>query len=127
MDVAAVESDPTGHLTLDDSDGSSDRAEGQVHAAWMHGIGAVALRRVCLHGVGFVAGIILARVLSPADLGIYFIANFYVTMLGTLQTTNMAGALIQSKEAPTEVEETTLFTIEQALSLAAMGILVLAG
>jgi O-antigen/teichoic acid export membrane protein len=101
--------------------------EPALHRAWLRGLGAVAIRRVCLHLVGFGAGIILARILSPADLGIYFVANFYVTMLGTLQTTNMAGALIQCREDPSSLDETTLFTVEQALAVVAIFLVGLVG
>src|SRR5205823_11719904 len=76
-------------------------ARPHMRKAWAQGIAAVATRRICAHGVGFIAGILLARLLRPADFGIYFIANSYITMLGTLQTTNMSGALIQSREPPT--------------------------
>src|SRR5437764_5179319 len=98
-----------------------------VRKAWAQGIAAVAARRICAHVVGFGAGIVLARLLRPADFGIYFIANSFVTMLGTLQTTNMSGALIQSREAPSKEDEATLFTLEQALALAGIAIVGLAG
>jgi O-antigen/teichoic acid export membrane protein len=98
-----------------------------IHVAWIQGIGATALRRVCLQVIGFGASIILAGVLTPAEFGLYYIANFYVTLLGTLQTTQMAGALIAAPEPPTRVAERTLFTVEQGMSVVAIALLSAAG
>ncbi|HEX9990357.1 MAG TPA: oligosaccharide flippase family protein [Chloroflexia bacterium] len=61
------------------------------------------------------ASIVLARVLTPTDYGIYGIVSFIVTFFTTFSNVGFGAALIQQSEPPSREDLTTTFTVQMAL------------
>lgn len=80
---------------------------------------AVGLRQFLVHGTNVLGGVILARLLAPADFGIYALVLFLGSFLTTLAGTGLASNLIRSPQEPTTGDLRALFTVQEALVLAA--------
>src|SRR5688572_27229259 len=61
------------------------------------------------------ASIVLARVLDPADFGIYAIVAFIAAFFSTFSNIGFGAALIQQREQPSRLDLTTAFTAQLAL------------
>jgi O-antigen/teichoic acid export membrane protein len=87
--------------------------------------GAVALliRSGVVKLVAVAAGVVLARVLTPRDFGIYAITAFCASFLSMFADVGLAGAIIQKRETPSDGALRTVFTIQVVLA----GILVVVG
>ena len=78
----------------------------------MQGASLMVLRTLLLYPIGFAGEVLLARLLSPTDFGIYAVASFVtVTLAGVLEV-GLAASLIQRPEEPREDEYQTLFTVQ---------------
>lgn len=77
--------------------------------------GAVALggRQFVVHGLNVAGSIVLARLLSPSDFGIYAIVMFLIQFLGSFGGTGLACNLIRMQNEPTEDEYSAVFTFQQ--------------
>ncbi len=77
--------------------------------------GAVALgwRQFGVHGLNVAGSIILARLLSPSDFGIYAIVMFLIQFLGSFGGTGLACNLIRLPNEPTEDEYSAVFAFQQ--------------
>ncbi len=75
-------------------------------------------RQVILQGLTFVGSIILARVLTPADFGLYAIATFLVGTISILGEFGLAASLIQRKAELRDLDLQVGFTLQQALTSA---------
>jgi teichuronic acid exporter len=82
----------------------------------------LAVRSVILRGLSFVGTVILARLLSPADFGVYGVVAFVVSVWAALGDLGLGAALVQQAEEPTPAQLRTVWTVQQALALAAMAI-----
>ena len=81
------------------------------------GVVALAVRSSAQIVLSFAAMLILARLLKPADFGIFAIAQFSVTLLGLFGNVGFGPALIQRNEAPTQRELATIWWAQLALSM----------
>lgn len=74
--------------------------------------GAMALltRQIVLFPVSFLTGILLARLLTPADFGTYATVSFLVMAIGSLLEGGFGAVLIQQKEEPTPTQLRSVFT-----------------
>src|SRR5258708_26667302 len=92
--------------------------------------GAVALlmRSVAVKLFSVVGGVVLARILTPREFGIYAIAAFCVTFFALFSDVGLGAAIIQQREAPTRDELQTVFTLQLLLAgtLVAIGLAVAA-
>ncbi|HYP38942.1 MAG TPA: oligosaccharide flippase family protein [Chloroflexia bacterium] len=72
------------------------------------------------------ASIVLARVLTPTDYGIYAITGFIVAFFSIFSNVGFGAALIQQNEPPSREDLTTTFTVQMALvcGLTAIGFLI---
>ena len=74
----------------------------------------------------FCGTLILARLLSPSDFGIFAIVGFLVVITGSFGDFGLGGALIQHADDPTPAELATTWTVQQAVALATLIVLWLA-
>jgi O-antigen/teichoic acid export membrane protein len=70
-------------------------------------------------GISFVLSIFLARLLSPSDFGLVGMATVFITLTQGFADFGMTAGLVQKKD-PTEVQYSTVFYINVAVSLILM-------
>ncbi|HXA27464.1 MAG TPA: oligosaccharide flippase family protein [Candidatus Angelobacter sp.] len=98
----------------------------QTRAA--RGAAALLVRSGAIKLVSAAGGVVLARLLAPAQFGVYVVAAFCVAFLAMFADVGLGGALIQQREAPTRRELSTVFTVQMILAgvLVAVGLVVAA-
>ncbi len=75
-----------------------------------------------------VGGIVLARILTPSEFGVYAITAFCATFLSLFADVGLGGAIIQKREQPSQADLRTVFTIQLVLaSLLVVGGFIAAG
>ncbi|MFA5771220.1 MAG: oligosaccharide flippase family protein [Thermoplasmata archaeon] len=89
--------------------------EGTIKKRASIGVMSLILRTGILKIISFIGSIILARLLIPADFGIYAIVSFIVTFFGTFTNAGLGASLIR-KSTVTNKELTTAFTTQQILT-----------
>jgi O-antigen/teichoic acid export membrane protein len=86
---------------------------------------ALGTRQIFVHGFNLVGNIMLARLLSPTDFGVYAVVIFLITFLGTFGGTGLASNLIRSPEAPSEEEYASVFAAQQSILVVVTAVLLL--
>jgi O-antigen/teichoic acid export membrane protein len=71
-------------------------------------------RVVILRVVSFVTTVILARILSPADFGLFAIVGFAVTALSLVGDLGVGSALIQQDKEPSDSQLGTAWAVQPA-------------
>jgi O-antigen/teichoic acid export membrane protein len=96
----------------------------QTRAA--RGAAALLVRSGAIKLAGVAGGVVLARILAPAQFGVYVVATFCVAFLGLFADVGLGGALIQQRQSPTQRELRTVFTLQvvAACVLVAVGLVV---
>ena len=79
------------------------------------GVIALTSRTFLLQLITFVGGLLLTILLSPQIYGVFFIVQAVISFLGYFADIGLAAALIQKKEALTQEDLSTTFTIQQIL------------
>lgn len=79
------------------------------------GIVALTTRTFLLQIIAFVATFLLTLLLTPSIFGIYYVVSAVISFLGYFSDIGLAAALVQKKEALTNDDIVTTFTIQQAL------------
>jgi O-antigen/teichoic acid export membrane protein len=92
----------------------------------VRGIKLLLGRQVLLQLATSVAGVILARLLSPAEFGVFIIATFVVQLFALIGDCGLAPTLIQRSQDPSEQDLRVAFTLQQALTTAIVVALVVA-
>ncbi len=90
----------------------------EIRVKSLAGIGSLLKRQFFVYGVFFIGNIILARILAPDVFGIYAIVNFIVNFLATFSDVGIGASLIQKKGELKVEELSTVFWLQQMLSLA---------
>jgi O-antigen/teichoic acid export membrane protein len=72
----------------------------------------VLIRQAFMLVISFAGGVALARILDPAEFGVYAIAWFFVEISGLLLMFGFTQSLIQSKTEPTTKDLQVVWTIE---------------
>jgi O-antigen/teichoic acid export membrane protein len=80
----------------------------------------LAIRSVILRGLTFVGTITLARLLAPADFGVYGIVAFVVAVWTSLGDFGLGAALVQQAEKPSPAQLRTAWTVQQLIALSAV-------
>ena len=80
----------------------------------------LAVRSVILRGLTFIGTITLARLLAPADFGVYGIVAAVVSIWTALGDFGLGASLVQQAEPPTAAQLKTVWTIQQLIALAAV-------
>jgi PST family polysaccharide transporter len=86
-----------------------------IHRRAKRGIRLLLVRQVSIYALTFIGGVVLARVLDPADFGTFGITTFLVNLLALVTDFGMSPALIQREE---EIQERYLqvgFTMKLVL------------
>jgi len=81
----------------------------------LKGAFALITRQVLVQGLMIVAGVLLARILSPAEFGLYAIITFVMNFLKAFSDAGLGASLIQQRTEPTVEEYRAVFTVQQAL------------
>jgi O-antigen/teichoic acid export membrane protein len=106
-----------GNSELQDSQLTEDTKRRVVKGAF-----ALGARQIVVHGANVLGNIILARLLAPADYGIYAIINFFIVFLGAFGGTGLAANLIREHPEPSSDVYHTVYTFQQ-LFVAAVSML----
>jgi O-antigen/teichoic acid export membrane protein len=105
---------------------SDDSASEQVHTeATRHevtgrvvrGAFALGIRQVLVHASNVGGSILLARLLSPREYGIYAVITFFIVFLGTFGGTGLAANLIREHPAPAPQVYRAVYTLQQVAVL----------
>ncbi len=81
----------------------------------IRGVVALVYRTFTIQIIGLAANFLLTVFLSPSVFGIFFIVSAVIAFLSYFSDVGLAAALIQKKEAITDEELRTTFTIQQIL------------
>ncbi|RIH83315.1 Teichuronic acid biosynthesis protein TuaB [Meiothermus luteus] len=79
---------------------------------------ALMVRQVVVQGLNVVGGILLARLLTPTEFGLYAIVTFLLTFLAAFGGTGLAASLIRQPNEPVELEYRSVYTIQQVIVIA---------
>ncbi len=82
----------------------------------VRGVGWSAADAFLGHGVSFVVGLVLARLLSPSEYGLIGICTIFTTVLSGIVDSGFSNALIRKKDA-SEEDYSTMFVINMVISL----------
>ncbi len=80
------------------------------------------VRTLFLQGIGLLSAAILTQYFEPEDFGVYGYVTQIIGLLVFFSDIGFAGALIQQKDEPTEVEYRTVFTVQQVLAWFIFGV-----
>lgn len=83
----------------------------------IQGVFALVSRTFFIQIISFTVNFLLTVFLSPEIFGIFFVVSAVITFLSYFSDVGLAAALIQKKEAVTDEELKTTFTIQQTLVL----------
>jgi O-antigen/teichoic acid export membrane protein len=79
------------------------------------GIQALLLRQVALQALSIATGVVLARILSPVDFGLFGITTFVVALFGLLGDVGITASFIQTNREVTTRSLRVAFTLQQFL------------
>jgi O-antigen/teichoic acid export membrane protein len=86
----------------------------------------LAIRSLILRAVTLVGTVILARLLAPADFGVFAIVALVVSVWSALGDFGLGAALVQQESEPTRQQLATAWTAQQLVALAAVATIWLA-
>jgi O-antigen/teichoic acid export membrane protein len=99
----------------------------RVAAKAVLGVLALGGRQLFVHSINLAGNVMLARLLSPADFGVYAVVIFLISFLSVFGGTGLASNLIRSLHVPSEREYAAIFTAQQtALCLVTAGLILAA-
>src|SRR5437660_116216 len=81
----------------------------------IHGVFALISRTFFIQIINFAVNFLLTIYLSPAIFGLFFIVSAFIAFLSYFSDVGLAAALIQKKDALTDEDLSTTFTIQQIL------------
>ncbi|HMK64274.1 MAG TPA: oligosaccharide flippase family protein [Thermodesulfobacteriota bacterium] len=81
------------------------------------GIVALVIRSLILQGAVFAGNIILARILSPSDFGIFGITQFVLAFFIFIGDAGLGGALVQRRNPPNQRELSSIFCFQILIAL----------
>jgi len=81
----------------------------------LRGAAALGVRQVLVQGLNALTGIVLARLLSPSDFGLFGIITFVLTFLVAFGDVGLGASLIREPEEPSEEDYRAVFTAQQSL------------
>ena len=85
------------------------------------GSAALMARQVMTGAVTFGGGVLLARLLSPAEFGGYALIVFVAALSKLLIDGGLAATLVQQNHEPSAVERSTVFTVQSLISVVTFG------
>ncbi|MBR4996072.1 MAG: lipopolysaccharide biosynthesis protein [Alistipes sp.] len=97
---------------------------GEIKQQTLSGVKWSAIGRFSTQGVGFVIGLILARLLSPSDYGIVGMIGIFIAIAQSFIDSGFSSALIRKNDR-TEVDYSTAFYFNIIIGIASYGLLFL--
>jgi len=85
----------------------------------------VVLEQVCVQGLNFGMGIVLARLLTPNDYGTVALVTIFISIAQVLVASGLGQALVQKRQID-ELDIDSVFYVSMALSVVMYGVLFLA-
>jgi O-antigen/teichoic acid export membrane protein len=76
---------------------------------------ALTLRQVLVQGLNILGGVLLARMLSATDFGLYGICLFLLAFLTSFGDAGLGASLIRQPESPSSLDYQSVFTVQQVL------------
>jgi teichuronic acid exporter len=95
-------------------------AHGELRRRARMGVVLLILRTVAQQLITLCGTVVLARVLDPADFGVYAIAQFAMSFFAMFGDAGLGAALIQKREAPTQRELSGVFYLQIGFALIVM-------
>ena len=83
---------------------------------------ALGVRQILVQGLNLAGSILLARLLSPAEFGMFAIVTFVLTFLMAFGDAGLGASLIRESSEPKERDYRAVFTGQQALVVAVVAI-----
>src|SRR5258708_34168013 len=83
----------------------------------IRGVLALTSRTFVIQVIGFISNLLLTIFLSPTIFGVYFVVTASIAFLSYFSDIGLAAALIQKKDAISNEDLKTTFTIQQILAL----------
>lgn len=87
----------------------------EVGKAAAKGAFAMAIRQVATSAIGIGGAIVLARILSPADYGVFAIVTFCVGLFNLISDLGLGASLVRQSEKPDATDIKAIFTFQQIL------------
>lgn len=100
--------------------------QSQFGTLFIRGAAALAVRHVSVRAATVLGTVVLARLLSPSDFGVYAIVLFLIGAFYAVGDIGLGAALIQQRHEPTESQIRVAFTVQFALTLVGTSVLFLA-
>ncbi|MEK7391472.1 MAG: oligosaccharide flippase family protein, partial [Fibrobacterota bacterium] len=75
----------------------------------------MAVRQVFGSGISICGSIVLARILSPTDYGVFAIVTFFVSLFGLISDVGLGASLIRQQETPDPKDVAAIFTFQQLM------------
>jgi O-antigen/teichoic acid export membrane protein len=99
----------------------------EYHARAKTGIKLLLGRQVWTQVITFLAGIVIARTLNPAEVGLYIVSLSLVAIFGMFADFGLAPSFIQRKAELTDLDLQVGFTLQQILTSLLVVVLLLVG
>jgi PST family polysaccharide transporter len=77
------------------------------------GLVALATRQGLVQGLNLAGSVVLARLLDPADFGVYAIGLFFAGLVGRVATSGLGANLVRRADEPTDLDCRAVFTAQQ--------------
>jgi O-antigen/teichoic acid export membrane protein len=90
-------------------------APGAVVRKAVQSVMALGLRQILNVGMSSLGGILLARLLSPPEFGLFAVVTFLLTFLMTFGDAGLAASLIRQAHEPIDEDYQAVFTVQQVL------------
>jgi PST family polysaccharide transporter len=97
---------------------ATDPPAGGVGALAARGALALGARQVVVWLINFGSGIVLARLLAPADFGVFVIASFILTAFTVFGDGGLGASLIRQPDEPTLADYRRVFFVQQVVVIA---------
>jgi O-antigen/teichoic acid export membrane protein len=105
----------TMNLQTDPQTGKAGIAPSAVVRKAVHSVMALGLRQGLNVGMASLGGILLARLLSPSEFGLFAVVTFLLTFLITFGDAGLAASLVRQAHEPVEEDYQAVFTVQQVL------------
>ncbi|GIW19966.1 MAG: lipopolysaccharide biosynthesis protein [Chloroflexota bacterium] len=89
----------------------------QFGTLFMRGAVALAVRHVSVRAATIIGTVLLARLLSPSDFGVYAIVVFVIGAFSAIGDVGLGAALIQQRQEPAENQIRVAFTAQFVITL----------
>ena len=97
-------------------------SESSLKSKAVSGVGWSAIDSFLGHGITFIVGVVLARLLSPSEYGLIGLTGIFITVFNSIIDSGFSQALIRKKDV-TNDDYNTMFITNMVLSIIMFGVL----